>query len=183
MSVATGSGKASRTRRDIVEAAINAWAADNSRSLGDVADAAGVGRTTLNRHFSNRAELVAAVDAECRDRFAQALARSRPDEGSGLAGLQRACTEIIQLGPVLGLIFADNALVDPDTWGHPDTFGLLIIRGQADGSVASDLPADWVAIHTWTTLFAAQLMLQTGSATGHEVSELLIRTLASGIAA
>lgn len=182
MTAETSPGKATRTRRDIVQAAIDCWAVDNARSLGEVADAAGVGRTTLNRYFSNRAQLVAAVDEACRALFAQALARSRPDEGSGLVALQRACTEIVQLGPVLGLIFADNALVDPDTWGDPDTLGLLIIRGQADGSIASDLPADWVAIQTWTTLFAAQLMLQTGTATSHEVSQLLVHTLARGIA-
>lgn len=179
----TTQGKAARTRRDLVQAAIDCWALDNTRSLGEVADAAGVGRTTLNRYFPSRAELVVAVNEACRTQFAASLARSRPDEGTGLVALQRACTEIVQLGPVLGLIFADNALVDPDTWGDPDTLGVLVVRGQADGSIAPDLPADWVAIHTWTTLFAAQLMLQTGSVTSHEVGQLLIRTLATGLAA
>lgn len=174
--------KARRTRRDIVAAAIECWAADNTRSLGEVAEAAGVGRTTLNRYFTNRAQLVAAVDDACHTRFAEALIRSRPGEDTGLAALQRACTEIVQLGPVLGLIFADNALVDPDTWGDPDTLGVMIVRGQSDGSIAADLPADWVAVHTWTTLFAAQLMLQTGTATSHEVGQLLTRTLATGVA-
>ena len=41
----TSQGKAARTRRDLVEAAIVCWAGDNGRSLGEVADAAGVGRT------------------------------------------------------------------------------------------------------------------------------------------
>ena len=105
-----------RTRRDIVAAAIECWAADNSASLGEVAVTAGVGRTTLNRYFSDRAQLISAVDAECRARFAAAVGRARPAEGSGLTALLRACGEIVHLGPVLGLIFADNALVDPDTW-------------------------------------------------------------------
>lgn len=185
MSLAGGSAKSARTRRDIVEAAIICWAADNSRSLGEVADRAGVGRTTLNRYYSNRAELVAAVDAECRERFTGAVSRARPGEGSGLAALQRICAEITQLGPVLGLIFADNALVDPDTWAgeeDQDDLGSVIVRGQTDGSIAPDLPTDWVAIHTWTSLFAAHLMLQSASTTRYEVSQLLVRTLASGVA-
>ena len=81
-----------------------------------MAQQAGVGRTTLNRYFTDRAQLVAAVDQECAARYDAAVVRSRPAEGSGRDALLRMCTELIQLGPVLGLVFADNALVDPDTW-------------------------------------------------------------------
>jgi AcrR family transcriptional regulator len=184
------SGRAARTRRDIVSAAIVCWSADNTASLGSVADTAGVGRTTVNRYFSDRAQLVAAVDVECRERFTAACSRARPDEGTGLEALQRVCTEIVQLGEVLGLIFADNALVDPDTWdgdttdGSPasDPIGALVLRGQSDGSLAVDLPADWVATQTWTSLFAAWLMIQSGTLTTHEVGRLLTRTLARGVA-
>lgn len=176
--------RAARTRRDIIQAAIECWSADSSASLGGVAESAGVGRTTVNRYFTDRAQLLAAVDIECRDRFTSAVARARPDEGTGLAALQRMCNEIVELGVMLGLIFADNALVDPDTWeeGDLDPLGLVIVRGQSDGSIAADLPAEWVATHTWTSLFAAWLMLQAKTLTRQEVSQLLIRTLATGMA-
>ena len=178
------SAKAARTRRDVVQAAIESWAVDNAGSLGDVAAAAGVGRTTVNRYFPNRAALVAAVDAECRTRFARAVQQARPDAGSGLAALQRVCGEILQLGPVLGLIFADNALVDPDTWGAgsgPEALAGVVLRGQADGSVAADLPVDWVLTHTWTSLFGAWLVIRSEAVTTAEASGLLARTLAGGI--
>lgn len=177
-------GKAVRTRRDIVQAAIESWAVDNAGSLGDVAGAAGVGRTTVNRYFPNRAALVAAVDAECRTRFAAAVQHGRPGDGPGLTALQRVCAEIIQLGPVLGLIFADNAPVDPDTWGEgsgPEALALVVVRGQSDGSVATDLPLDWVVTHAWTSLFGAWLMIRSQAATTAEASRLLVRTLATGI--
>jgi len=174
-----------RTRRDIVAAAIECWAADNSASLGEVAVAAGVGRTTLNRYFSDRAQLIAAVDAECRARFAAAVGRARPAEGTGLTALLRVCGEIVHLGPVLGLIFADNALVDPDTWETDeaaDQLSTLAARGQADGSIAADLPLEWVATVVWTSLFAGWLMIRSQALTRPEVSQLLARTLASGVA-
>lgn len=177
-------GKALRTRRDIVQAAIESWAVQNAGSLGDVAEAAGVGRTTVNRYFPSRAALVAAVDDECRTRFAAAVQHARPDDGTGLAALQRVCGEIVQLGPVLGLIFADNALVDPDTWGAgsgPDALAVVVGRGQADGSIAADLPEGWVITHTWTSLFGTWLVIRSGSATTAEASRLLVRTLAGGI--
>jgi AcrR family transcriptional regulator len=177
--------KADRTRRDIVAAAVEVWAADNTASLGEVADRAGVGRTTLNRYFTDRAQLIRAVDEECRVRYVAAIARSRPGEGSGRDALLRMCTELIQLGPVLGLVFADNALVDPDTWGdgEDDPLEATIVRGYQDGSLATDLPGDWIGTVVWTSLFAAHLVIASGRRTWHEAADLLIRTLTFGIAA
>jgi AcrR family transcriptional regulator len=179
------SPKVTRTRRDIVQAAIECWSTDNTASLGDVAELARVGRTTVNRYFSSRSELVAAVDEECRTRFSAAVVRARPADDAGLPALQRVCAEFIQLGEVLGLVFADNALVDPDTWdeeGDVDAVAEIVSRGQADGSIAADLPLDWLTTLIWTSLFAAWLRIQSGSGTRHEVSLLLNRTLAAGIA-
>lgn len=184
------SGKAERTRRDIVAAAIECWAVDNTASLSAVAAAAGVGRTTVNRYFAERAQLIEAVDGECRGRFRAAVFRARVSEGRGLDGLGRLGGEIIELGSVLGLIFADNALVDPDTWPEddgseadgPDAIGVVIVRGQEDGSIAADLPAEWIATLVWTSLFAAWLMIKSEGLTRHEATALMIRTLASGVA-
>ncbi|WP_375423143.1 TetR/AcrR family transcriptional regulator [uncultured Friedmanniella sp.] len=177
-------GKSARTRRDLVQAAIESWSVDNTRSLGEVAHAAGVGRTTLNRYFPSRAALVAAVDEECRIRFDAAIRGARPDADDGLAAVVRMCAEVLQLGPVLGLIFADSALVDPDSWGAgsgPEVMTAGLLRGQRDGSVASDLPAEWIATHTWTTLFGAWLVIRSEDATTAEVTQLLARTLTGGI--
>ena len=188
----TTTSSARRTQRDLVDAAIRCWAVDNTASLGAVAELAGTGRTTLHRYFANRAELVAAVDLECRTRFDDAVARARPTEGNGLAALQRACVELVALGPVLGLIFADNALVDPDTW-HPDDpegrpededpLGRLVGRAYEDGSVDVSLPPEWVGTTVWTTLFAAWLYLQGGTATAHEAALLCADTVARSVGA
>lgn len=177
--------KSDRTRRDIVAAAVEVWAGDNTASLGQVAQQAGVGRTTLNRYFSDRAQLIAAVDEECRARYAAAFDRSRPAEGTGREALLRMCTELIQLGPVLGLVFADNALIDPDTWGaeeEDDPLAQVVARGYADGSLAADLPGDWIGIFVWTSLFAGHLAVSSGTRTWHEAAGLLTRTLTSGLA-
>lgn len=166
-----------------MDAAVDAWAADNSAALGVVAERAGVGRTTLNRYFSDRAQLVGAVDQECRARYAAAVARARPREGSGLEALLRMCTELIQLGPVLGIVFADNALVDPESWyaDGEDPLGMVIMRSSADGSISTELPADWVGTVVWTSLFAAHLVVRSGTRTWHEAAGLLTRTLTSGL--
>lgn len=204
-----GGGRTARTRRDLVQAAISCWSADSSASLGQVAQTAGVGRTTLNRYFTDRAELLAAVDAECRDRFLAAVVRARPADGTGREALQRLCVEIVELGELLGLIFADNAVVDPDTWGTDpvdgaasaaaaveheegkdgedddndgDPLGAAAVRGHADGSIDPTLPPAWVATLAWTSMFAAWLSISSGATTQHEAGQLLVRTLGRGIA-
>lgn len=187
----TLSTKSQRTRRDVIQAAIDCWSADSSASLGAVADHAGVGRTTVNRHFPTRSALLGAVDQECRERFTAAAGRARLTEGSGLEALLRCCVEIVDLGTVLGLIFADNAPVDPDTWAEgldpdsagdgQDAIGTAVARGQADGSIDPTLPLDWVVTWTWTSLFAAWLAIQGETASRHEAAGLLTRTLAGGV--
>lgn len=178
------STKADRTRRDIVMAALDVWAEDNAASLGAVADRAGVGRTTLNRYFTDRAELLTAVDDECRLRYTAAVSRSRPGEGTGREALLRMCSELLQLGPVLALVFADNAVIDPDSWSEEaeDPVGQVVSRGYEDGSLAADLPADWIGTFVWTTLFAGHLVVRSGTRTWHEAADLLTRTVTSGLA-
>jgi TetR/AcrR family transcriptional regulator, repressor for lfrA len=176
--------RAARTRRDVVAAAVEVWAVDNSASLGAVATAAGVGRTTLHRYFPDREALVAAVDRESRERFDAATTRARIDDGTGAQALDRLLREVVALGPVLGLVFADNAIVDPDTWeseARPDPFGVVIVRGQADGSLGRDLPADWIGIHCWTALFGAHLAATTDDHLRRHAPDLLVRTVFHGI--
>lgn len=175
--------KADRTRRDVLAAAIEVWAEDNTASLGDVADRAGVGRTTLNRYYPDRAHLLDAVDQECRARFLAAFGRSRPSEGPGHEALMRICTELIELGPVLALVFADNALVDPDTWHaeRNDPLEEVISRGYADGTIDPELSSDWIIAIVWTSLVAAHLLIGSGARTRHEAAGLLTRTLTSGL--
>ena len=94
----------------------------------------------------------------------------------------RMCTELIQLGPVLGLVFADNALVDPDTWfdEEDDPLGVVVGRGYTDGSLATDLPPDWIGTFVWTSLFAAHLVVSRPAASCQvEVPELTTRWAAN----
>ena len=179
---------ATRTRRTIVDAAVACWSVDSSASLGEVAARAGVGRSTLNRHFAGREELVAAVDRVSQERLGAAAEAARPGEGTGLEALTRTALALLEQEEVLGLVFADNALVDPDRWetepgdasgGVPG----LVARGHRDGSIDAGLPAEWVETVLWTSLFAAVLTLRGGTLTRHEVGTLLARTLGSGIGA
>jgi AcrR family transcriptional regulator len=176
-----------------VTAAIQTWAADRNATLTQIAAAADVGRSTLHRYFADRAELLTAVDQESQRRFVVATERARPRDGSGLEACHRLCQEYLELGPVLGLVFVDNALVDPDTWSKSageagagageddDPFGAAVLRGHRDRTVDPELPVGWAVTALWMLLYSAWLYSSTGQGSSREVSMLLVRTVAGAI--
>lgn len=167
-----------RTRAAIVDRAIEVLAHQPDASLSAVATAAEVSRSTLHRHFPGREQLISAVDRAARSRFDDAFERARPAEGDALAALVRVVHELLGLGPVLGLIFSDHAVVDPDDWSDPSPgVGLsgLVDRGQRDGSLDVHLRAEWIEVTVWTLLFGAWMLLKEGASTA-DVADQLTRT-------
>ena len=75
----TESATRTRTRQAILAAAVTVFARDPSASLGEVAAAAGVGRTTLHRYFPERSDLLAALAVHVLEQVAAATERAAPD--------------------------------------------------------------------------------------------------------
>lgn len=202
------SNAAARTRRDIVTAAVRCWSQDSSASLAEIARHAGVGRTTLNRYFPTREDLLGEVGELARRELVVALQEAELGRGTGLAAVLRAAEALFGISDILGLIFTDNAVVDPDAWdeatepdqttasaslaagsdssgpgaaGRDSDVTAAIERGHADGSIDAQLPVEWVETFLWTTLFAAHLSL-TGGEARHRVALWLERSLSRALA-
>ncbi|MCH8984460.1 MAG: TetR/AcrR family transcriptional regulator [Acidobacteria bacterium] len=76
-------------------------------SLGEVALAAGVGRTTLYDYFTDRDDLIASIVAEELPGVLKSIIESVPSDGSPsdrLADLAARTVEFVASDPVLGLI-------------------------------------------------------------------------------
>lgn len=183
---AAESRTSARTRRAIVGAAMETWAGDRNATLADICATAGIGRSTLHRYYADRAALLAAVSEECHRQFTLAAIRAHPDDGPGLEAILRLSEELLQLGSALSLIFSDNALVDPDTWSDAEESdrGLtgVILRGQQDGSIDPDLPADWVSLTLWMLLAGAWQHGLLGHSR-RETVQLFARSLSGAIGA
>jgi len=180
-------GSADRTNLAILDAAIATWAQDSGASLGTVASAAGVGRTTLHRFHPDRAALIAAVDAEVRERFSAATERARIDEGRAMGALHRLCVEYLTLGEALRLVFADNSVIDPGEWdtgaaSHANLIALFA-RGQQDGSFDTVLDAEWMVLTMWFLLCGAWMVMVEADLSRADVTGMLMRTLAGAVRA
>ena len=69
----TESATRTRTRQAILAAAVTVFARDPSAALGEVAAAAGVGRTTLHRYFPERSDLLSALVVHVLEQVAAAM--------------------------------------------------------------------------------------------------------------
>ncbi|WP_273653713.1 TetR/AcrR family transcriptional regulator [Cellulomonas fimi] len=185
MSTDIASGARARTRRAIVDAAIRTLAQDAGASLGQIADTADVGRTTLHRYFPERSDLLAAVAEEAGTRLAAVADRARLDDGPGLDAILRACQECLRLGDLLTLVF--TGLVPLEDCDPPDGFTHALdaacARGLADGSLDTRLTAAWVQTTVWASLYAAWSELAQGTTGPHDVVSQLLLTVGKGLAA
>ncbi|GIE95463.1 TetR/AcrR family transcriptional regulator [Paractinoplanes rishiriensis] len=166
-----------RTRQAILDAAIETLAQQPAASLGDIAAAAGVGRTTLHRYFAERSDLMSAVVTEAGERLTRATVNARLGEGTGAEAVLRLCREYFDLGAVLSLVFGEAQLLAGDDCFGPDdgdTFATAVARGHADGSIDPRLPATWLDNLMWAQLYAACHF--EGHRSRHEVLDLLVRS-------
>lgn len=178
-------GARARTRQAIVSAAIEVLSTNPSASLGEIATAADVGRTTLHRYFAERTDLVKAIAEESFHRLDQATLRARLGEGPAADALGRLCAEYFDLGSLLSLIFAESRVVDTTVWDQSEcgdvAFNALVERGHRDGTIDPSLPADWVQYVMWSALYAAWSYAAETEATRLETLRLLVRTVVNGV--
>ncbi|WP_328478184.1 TetR/AcrR family transcriptional regulator [Actinoplanes sp. NBC_00393] len=175
-------GSRARTRQAILDAAIEVLARNPAASLGDVAAAADVGRTTLHRYFPERSDLLTALRAEAIDRVDQARIRARITEDSGAAAVYRLCEEYFDLGDVLSLLFREQIALDDEGPGAcDDWFEEVVLRGRADGSIDPELPPIWVQSLIWAQLYLGWSFLAESNSSRHEILRLVLRCVAGAI--
>jgi TetR/AcrR family transcriptional repressor of lfrA len=178
-------GSRARTRQAIIAAAIDVLGTNPSASLGEIATAADVGRTTLHRYFAERSDLLKAINVEGLARLDRATVRARLDDGSAADALGRLCAEYFDLGGLLSLIFTEPQLVDTTAWDQSDcgdvAFAAVMERGHRDGTIDPDLPVTWVQYLLWSQLYAGWSYIAETGASRHEALRLLVRTFVGAI--
>jgi AcrR family transcriptional regulator len=169
-----------RTRNAILTSAIGVLTQNQSASLGDIADAAHVARSTLHRYFPDRAALLSAVREFAEEEIAAASVRARIEEGSAAEALVRLCHEYFDYWHMIMWVYMEslreecgvdtfNAAVDP-------TIGALIARGYEDGTIDPSLPNAWIQHLLWALLYSAWEYVQQGESK-HDALALALNSL------
>jgi TetR/AcrR family transcriptional regulator, repressor for lfrA len=180
------SGSRARTRQAIVDAAIEVLGRNPAASLGEIATAADVGRTTLHRYFAERSDLLSAVGVEAVARLNRATAQARMVDGTGASAMRRLCQEYFDLGSLLWLIFTEPELcTDPEQAGRGECdpeFAEMVERGHRDGTIDPELPANWLQSLVWSQVYAGWAYVNETGTSRHEALRLVLRTVEGAIA-
>ncbi len=173
-----------RTRRAILDAAVGVLARDTSATLGEVASAAGVGRTTVHRYFPERADLLRALIDYANERVGEATDRAELSHGSAPEALARLCREYFELGDVLTVMFTGVAHVEASPeQPHDRELVALIHRGREEGTLDPGLSEVWMLSMLWALLYTAWSLMREQSVPRHEALDQCLRCLHKAVAA
>ena len=171
-----------RTRRTILDAAAAQWSRDATVSLGSVAAAAGVGRATLHRYFPDRQVLYAALVTDSWTTLRTAIEHAGPSSGSALEVIQRIVTAMVHAGDRVRFLFAttEGTPLETDAGIAHEVDQLILAeieRGQREGTLDSTLPARWIELIIWSTVYTGLQAADDGLVPRHGVDDLIRRTL------
>ena len=170
-----------RTRNAILMAAAAVLSQNPAASLGEIADAAGVARSTLHRYFPERSDLIERLRAYSEEEIARAAREARLDQGAAVDALVRLCYEYFDRWNVITWLYLNTQRPEQDQCGVEDDLGPnltdLIARGHDDGTIDPTLPNGWIQQMLWALLYSAWEYIHSGGASRHETLDLTLSTL------
>jgi AcrR family transcriptional regulator len=176
-----------RSSAAIVQAAMVALNNNPEASLKDIAHEAGVGRATLYRLFDSKERLVDAIIGECLTTFDDKTAHIEHQAGSGKEAIQLLFSAILPLHNELQFLMGINELtIKNDELLHrikmqKSAMLDLVESAKKEGSVANNVPSDWVVNLIDGILYSAWAMRQTHKYTDAQLTQLCFDSLFNGV--
>lgn len=180
------SGSQARTRGAILAAAATVLARNHDATLPAIAEAAGVGRTTLHRYFPDRETLIAATVADSLAAVERSVAEAAVDQGPPADAMRRLVAALVAVGDRLTYLFGDPRVLASqgaaaEAPAADDPVIALIERGQREGVFDAGVSAVWILHTLWALVYTGSEEAQRGRLPRHGVVATVIRTLENGI--
>lgn len=177
-----------RTRRAILDAAATEWAQDATTGLVRIAATAGVGRATIHRYFSDRRDLHRELVSDSWATLRAAIEQADPGTGSALETMERIVSAMVYAGDRVRFLFTstEGTPSDADTPLAEEVDKVIlgeIERGQNEGTLDPDVPARWIELMLWSTVYTGLHAAADGLVARHGVEDLIRRTLRRAISA
>ena len=177
---------AQRNRETVIETAITVLAERPQASMRDIADASGLGRTTVYRHFATRDDLVRAlferVVAESRDTIRVAA----EDGGTAQEVIRRLARELVSLSSRYRFLEHHRSTVGGrhvPTEEDSQPFLEWFTAAQKRGELRKDLPVHYMLTTLRGAAYATGDDLAAERLTADEASKLMGDVLVSAFGA
>ncbi|MBB2909801.1 AcrR family transcriptional regulator [Streptosporangium becharense] len=183
------------SRDQIIAAAIHHLNRDPAASMAELAEAAGVSRATLHRHFAGREELLLALGRRALDRWEQAQRVAGVEEAAASrdpsrisAALGRMLVELIDEAEEYDFALTDIAMNEaPELRERSDVLEAkeleLYRAAQQAGVLRPDLPVRWISNTVYGLLLAVRDSLRRGDVARRDLPQVLHETFFHGAAA
>lgn len=186
---------AMRTRESIITASIALLSTRPEAPMTDIAEAAGVSRSTLHRYFPDRNSLIGELNAYAADQWQRTVQGANLSEGTGLEAFRRLCIGLMESLDVLSWWMsrpemwegeyvefrADGSasVIDGDQETSMDDAEMLAVikRGQTDGSIDPEINPAWLLNVLWAVLYAAVMISPDSGLSAFESRDQALRTL------
>lgn len=180
--------KSERTKKLILESAVEVLTVNPAASLQDIAEAAGVGRVTLHRHFGSRDFLIQELARYSLEETDRACEPIESQATSAKHALELLIDVLVRLGDRFHFIWYGH----PNIWNceeladeikrHDDELRELISEVKREGAIAADVPTAWVISCIENLSYAAWSSTREGSIAPNDAAKLVCRTLFQGLA-
>jgi AcrR family transcriptional regulator len=170
-----------RTMRAILDAAHRVLAGDPTATLQQIADEAGVARTTVHRRFANREALQDALVMDMLARVETVIDSSRPETAPPLVALHEMSAGYIRIKSHwrVGLVTESTA---PDTVERIKAKHRAMFQRLVDaGVIAADTDLEWAAQVYFALLHEAVERRATTGDDPDTLAALVTSTLVGGL--
>ncbi|WP_329245057.1 TetR/AcrR family transcriptional regulator [Actinoallomurus sp. NBC_01490] len=138
---------AERTMRAILEAAERTLSRDPAATMEQIAEAAGVARTTVHRRFATRDALIDALAVWATQRFAAAVDSAHPDTAPPLVALYQTTANVLSVKISWGFAMSQASSANPEVARVyseiRDTCERLLRRAREAGVLRTDVDIPW----------------------------------------
>lgn len=140
---------AERSARAILEAAERVFAEDPAASMEQIAEAAGLTRTTVHRRFANRQALLEALTLAAKQQLIDAIDDARPDSAPALVALYRVTANVLRVKSSWRFTLnhsTPHSEAAAALWAEIDAAThSLLTRAQREGLLASSADLQWIS--------------------------------------
>ncbi len=185
----TGSidARVEKSRNALIQVGLELLLQKPDASLSEIAEQAGVGRTTLYRQFNSRDELIQAIALRCLQELDEATA--------GIAARSKSYTQVIELLFVDAMTLPDRlrflttfwaaAERDPAIRQHEKQkireMSEVIEHAKKEGSIDPEMPTDWIADLIDGLLQVSWKLVEDSGYSPEQAAKLMTKTLFDGI--
>lgn len=185
----------SSDRNSVLSAAQRVLNLDAGASMAAVAEAAGISRATMHRHFESREAMLVELGTRSLDRWEQRMDGVGLEQvaAAGDADQIRAALEALVLGYVddsddFGFALTDHVIAaNEDLRERTDQLcdreAVLFVAAQAAGVLRTDLPPRWFGHAIYGLLVSGREAVRVGDVARRDVARLVLSTVLVGVSA